>query len=167
MYTAIGIYYNSFSMPSVYKIDNEEKFGKDPIHGYGMVKSDLWGITFFMDSFAGAMETGPDAAWPMWLYIDGNFGFIGSVQAEDKEMIKWMEQKNGIDIENGSFKAILFMRVQSQLGLQWIWDFNKARIGLAVGIEMLMEFLTCYNDDINLSPGGAYFGPSVKFSMKF
>jgi len=180
---AIGISYVDFGMPVEYLVNNKNI--SNPVPGFGMINGKLWGITFFFDSLVKSMDLPEDrrsSGWftlghllginfletvPFWLYTDFNLGVIGSFELE-REAVDWMvNANNDITSIDRTINGV-FMRYSQVVGFQKIWDIGeKSRIGLAIGVDILLEWIGASNDDIEIKFSSFSVGPIIRLSMRF
>ena len=177
----IGAFYGSAEIPVQYRRNKEsEKLLSTHNPGFGWIKSNqIWGFSFLWDGLTAYMEA-EDPSYQafsisdssaLWIYMDLLMGFADTEL--DEAAVKEMAVANGfgkneLSNKNDGAGNSGYMKNSIILGLMKRWDVGKkTRIGLAVGVEMLMEALSFKNDDIVADIFGFSAGPVVRFSARF
>ena len=189
---AFGIAYNSFEVPLEYKV----KEGSGLYPGFGLVKGNVWGLSFLADTLVGSMELSPEAgkrSWlslgnglALWLYVDCFYGFYLQKGEIDAEALARMVNANGGASIDGNITrnfSILYsddddddendpplsiMKMSFIMGIQKVWDIGKkARIGLAVGGELRSENFFTSSNDIEIGFDSMNVGPVIRLSARW
>jgi hypothetical protein len=186
MMFAIGIGYSSFEVPGEYRVKQDRGLSNS---GYGLLKGSTWGYSMLVDTLAYSMELSPeerkksvltfsDYNLDAWFYSEifaGGLYGLGNGEI-DSEALAWMVNANGgVPIDgniNSGFTmegpSPFFYRISCSVGFQKLWDFGKnARIGLALGIDLMMEGFSAASEDIKIAVGSLNAGPTMRLSIRW